>query len=405
MKNKLLTGLLSIVIALALWLYVVTVVSPNSDEKFSNIPITIQSEIILQERDLMITTTELPKVTLHLEGNRSDLNKLNSSNITVSADVSRIGEAGTHSLILTPIFPGDVPNNAINVLSRDPAVVTIEVEKRITKDVPVEISYLGQLSSDYMADKDNKELDYENISISGPQSVIDQIAMARIDVNLDGRIESISEQFQYSLCDAKGEPVDAAMVTTNADAVTLTLKILRVKELDLKVNVINGDSTTDVASKITINPENIRVSGSNSALENLTLLELGTINLEEITGDTVLTFPIKLPEGVTNETGVQEATVDITFPDAETKTLTVTEFNAINVPAGLNVSFITERLEIQIRGPQDKIEKIEQKDVQVTVDFAEEQIGTVTVKAKVTVTADGFGAVGTYNVTATLQEG
>ncbi len=405
MKNKLLTGLLSIVIALALWLYVVTVVSPNSDEKFSNIPITIQSEIILQERDLMITTTELPKVTLHLEGNRSDLNKLNSSNITVSADVSRIGEAGTHSLTLTPIFPSDVPNNAINVLSREPVVVTIEVEKRITKDVPVEISYLGQLSSDYMADKDNKELDYENISISGPQSVVDQIAMARIDVNLDGRIESISEQFQYSLCDAKGEPVDAAMVTTNAEAVNLTLKILRVKELALKVNVINGDSTTDVASKITINPENIRVSGSNSALENLTLLELGTINLEEITGDTVLTFPIKLPEGVTNETGVQEATVDITFPDAETKTLTVTEFNAINVPAGLNVSFITERLEIQIRGPKDKIENIEQKDVQVTVDFAEEQIGTVTVKAKVTVTADGFGVVGTYNVTATLQEG
>lgn len=404
MKNKLLTGLISLGIALALWLYVVTVVSPNSDKHYHNIPVTIQSEIILQERGLMITTTELPKVSLHLEGNRSDLNKLNNSNLTVSADVSRIGEPGTHSLSLTPVFPGDVSSNAINVLSREPGMVTVTVERRVTKEVPVEIRYLGTLSSDYMADKENKELDYEDISITGPQSVIDQITMARIDVDLDGRVESISEQFRYSLCDAKGEPVDAALVTTNAEAVTLTLKILRVKEVALQVNVVNGDSTTDVVSKITINPQNIRVSGSNSVLEDLEYIELGTINLEEIPGDTTLTFPIKLPEGVTNETGVQDATVDIRFPNAGTKTLTVTKFNAVNVPAGLKVDFITQRLEIKIRGPKNRIDKVEAKDIQVTVDFADEQVGTATVKANITVTADGIGAVGIYNVTATLRE-
>lgn len=403
MKNKLLTALLSVGVALALWLYVVTVVSPNSDKYYHNIPVTIQSQIILQERGLMITTTELPKVSLHLEGNRSDLNKLNNSNITVSADVSRIGEPGTHSLTLTPVFPGDVPSNAINVLSREPGMVTIEVERRVTKEVPVEVRYLGTLSSDYMADKENKELGYENISIAGPESVVNQIAMACIDVDLDGRVESISEQFRYSLCDAKGEPVDAAMVTTNAETVTLTLKILRVKEVELRVNVINGDSTTDVASQITIDPQHIRVSGSNSVLKDLEFLELGTINLEEIPGDTTLTFPIKLPEGVTNETGVQEATAHIQFPNMGTKTLTVSKFNATNVSAGLKVDFITQRLEIKIRGPKNKLEKVEAKDIQVMVDFTDEQVGTATVKAKITVTADGVGVVGSYNVTATLR--
>lgn len=405
MKNKLLTGLISLGVALALWLYVVTVVSPNSDKRYHNIPVTIQSEIILQERGLMITTTELPKVSLHLEGNRSNLNKLNSSNIIVSADVSRIGEPGTHSLPLTPNFPGDVPNNAINVLSRDPGTVTIQVERRITKEVPVEIRYLGKLSSDYMVDKENKKLDYESISVSGPQSVIDKIAMAQIDVDLDGRVESISDRFRYSLCNAKGEPVDAALVTTNAEAVTLTLKILRVKELALKVNVVNGDSIADVISQITVNPKTIRVSGSNSILSTMEDLELGTIDLEEIAGDTVLTFPIKLPEGVTNETGVQEATVDIQFPNVGTKTLTVTQFDPVNIPDGLKVDFITERLEIKIRGQKSKLQKVEAKDIQVTVDFTDEHVGTATIKAKVTVTTDGVGAVGIYNVTATLREG
>lgn len=404
MKNKLVPGLISIGIALALWLYVVTVVSPNSDKHYNNIPVTIQSEVILQERGLMITTTELPKVSLHLEGNRTDLNKLNSSNITVSADVSRIGEPGTHTLSLSPIFPGDVPNNAITVLSRDPGVVTIQVERRLTKQVPVDIQYIGTLPENYMADKENKELDHENITISGPKSVIDQIAMARIEVDLDDQVESISEEFRYSLCNAKGEPVDAALVTTDADAVTLTLKILQVKELALKVLVVNGGGASEDTSVITVDPKTIRVSGSNSILQDMDELVLGTINLAEIPADTTLTFPIKLPEGVTNETGVQEVSVNISFPKLTTKVLTVTKFQANHVPTGLTVDFITQRLEIQIRGSKSQVNKVNASDIQVSVDFADEQVGTATVKAEITISAEGVGAVGTYNVTATLKE-
>jgi YbbR domain-containing protein len=404
MKNKILTGLLSVAIALAMWLYVVTVVSPNSDKHFYNIPVTLQSEVVLQERGLMITTVDLPEVSLHLEGNRTDLNKLNSSNITIAVDVSRIGESGTHSLTYTPSYPGDVANNAITVLSRTPSTITLEVEERVSKGVPVDILYNGSLSEDYMADKENKLLDYETINITGPKSVIDRIAMARIEVDLDGRVESISEQFRYTLCNEKGEPVDAALVTTDAEAVTLTLRIVRVKQLELTVNVIDGGGATSDTSSITIEPQTIRVSGSDTLLEGLESLELGTINLGEMLTDEILTFPIKLPEGITNETGVLEATVNVQFPELGTKTLKVKDFKAINVPAGLKADIITQVLEIQIRGPKGSIDMIEAKDVTVTVDFANEQIGTATVKASITINAEGVGAVGIYNITATLRK-
>lgn len=404
MKNKILTALLSFAIALGLWLYVVTVVSPNSDKHYYNIPVTLQSEVVLQERGLMITTTELPTVSLHLEGNRTDLNKLNSSNITIAVDVSRIGEAGTHNLIYTPSYPGDVPNNAISVLSRTPSTITLEVEERISKQVPVDILYSGTLSEDYMADKENRELDYENINIAGPKSVIDQIAMARIEVNLDDRAQSFSEQFRYTLCNEKGEPVDAQMVTTDVEIVTLTLRIVRVKEIDLVVNVLNGGGATAENSQITIEPATIRVSGSDTLLEGLDSLELGTIDLGQMPTDEVLTFPIKLPEGVANETGVLEATVDVRFPELATKTLKVKNFTVRNVPAGLNADVITKQLEIQIRGPKSSIDEITEANVTVAVDFANEQAGTVTVKAEITINVDGVGAVGAYNITATLRK-
>ena len=75
LNEKALTALLSLGVALLLWLYVVTIVSPNSSSTVKGIPVTLQGVATLDGRNLMITTEELPTVELQLEGNRTDLNR------------------------------------------------------------------------------------------------------------------------------------------------------------------------------------------------------------------------------------------------------------------------------------------------------------------------------------------
>lgn len=402
MKSKLLTALLSVAIALSLWLYVVTFVSPTTDQQFQNIPVSLQGETLLQERGLMLTSREIPDVTLHLEGNRTNINKLSSSNITISADVSKITEPGTHRLTITPLYPGDVQNNAINVLSQTPGVITVEVEKRISKEVPVDVEYVGSLQEGYMADKENKTLSHEVVSISGPQSVVDQIVAAKITVDLDRKVESISEPYAFTLCDVNDQPVNSELITTNVASIDMTLKILRIKELQLVVNVIDGGGASKDNSDITISHQSILVSGSDNALNGLDSLELGTVNLAEILEDQVLTFPIKLPEGVTNETGVTEVTVDVQFSKLATKQLKITNIELINVPEGLSADLITQRLDIQIRGPKKTVEKIDANKIVAKVDLTDAQVGMATVKAQIIIDAEKVGAVGLYNVTVKL---
>lgn len=404
MKNKLLTALLSVVIALGIWLYVVTVVSPNSDKNYYNIPVVTQSEALLLERGLMITGTDTSSISLHLEGSRIDLNKLNSSNITVTVDVSKIYEAGTHSLTYTVTPPGDVASNAITVLSKSPSTITVVVEERITKAVPIEVQYSGSLAENFMADKENKQLDVENITIAGPKSVVEQISVATIAVDLEGKSESISDQFTYTLCNENREPVDAQMVTTDVASVNMTLKIMRVKEIALEVNVIEGGGATLENTKITISPETMWVSGSDNLLEGMDSLELGTINLADLLTNVTIAFPVKLPEGMTDESGVTEAMVDVTLPELATKTVTVKNFKAINVPAGLDVEIITKSLEIQLRGPKDQIEKIQESDIVVTVDFTDAQTGAVKIKAQISCGDLNVGAIGSYTVSATVRD-
>lgn len=403
MKRKLWTALLSAVIALTLWVYVVTVISPNSDRYYRNVSVTIHDDI-LRERGLIITKQDVTKVSLHLEGNRTDLDKLNSDNIKLSADASKIYSPGTHSLRFTPSYPGDVKSGAISVLSQDPVEVIVEVEELISKPVPVEIQYDGKLPESFMADKENRKLDAESVNITGPKSVIDKIHMAQIQVDLTDRMESISEEYQYTLCNEAGEPVDAQMVTTDLEAVMLTLRIVRYKEVALVVEIKDGGGATKDTTQITQDIQVIQISGSDSLLEDIESIPVGTINLGEVLTDETIKFPIVLQEGVTNETGVSEVTVQVQFPELTTKKLTVKKINAVNAPAGLKVHFLTQALEVNIRGPKELVEALTEADITVNVDFSNTQEGTATVKAEIVIKTEGVGALGTYQVTATVTK-
>lgn len=406
MKNKLLAVLVSAVIAFGLWLYVITVVSPESEQTYYDIPVVLQNKDVLNERGLMIVG-EVPTVTLVLKGNRTILNELNESNINVITNVANIEKPGTINMTYSLSFPGNVSYNDVSVQSSSTDLITLKVENKVKKIVPVIIDYgESAVPEGYIADKKNVELDYRSVTVVGPESVVDPIHQAMIDVDLTNQTKTIVNEYQYTLCDQEGNPVNVEMVTTNVENVILTLRIQRVKEIALVVDVIDGGGATSKTSTISIEPKTIRVSGSDTLLEDLDELVIGTINLSEMLLDETLTFPVIVPPDVTNETGVEQATVDVKFPQLMIKTFKLKEINAINVPEGLEVDMITEALEVKVRGPINLVKKMKETDLTVTVDFAGAQIGTATMSAEVTLSEEfkDVGAVGTYQVSATLQD-
>ena len=405
-KNRLLSTLLAVSVAFVLWVYVITVVSPNSEDTFYNIPVVLQGEPMLESYGLMNVTDNVPTVTLKLSGNRSDLNKVNSSNITLVADLSKVYEAGTAHLRYSISYPGDVPSGAFKVESQYPGTITIEVERKIKKDIPVNIRYVGELSEEFIVDKENKILDYNTVTVVGPESVINQITQAVIDVDLTDKTVSFSDNYRYSLCDEQGEPVDAQKVETNVALINLTLYIERVKELPLVLTVVDGGGATQQTSEITIDPATIKVSGSDLVMENLTELNLGTINLGEQLEDTELSFAIVLPEGVKfMNPDVQTATVSLKFPNLGIRTLTVSDIQAINVPSGMDVEFLVQSLNVTLRGEKELIKNIVPPDVAVVVDFTDAQLGSYTIKPNIVLsnTYSAVGAIGTYSVSVTVR--
>lgn len=407
MKSKLTTMLLSFAIALGLWMYVITSVSPGSEESYYNIPVVMDAESVLAERNLMITHASTANVTLRLSGNRTDLYKVNSQNITLKSDLSKIYEEGTHSVGYTISYPGDVPSNAFDVVYQSPKYLYITVERRVTKPVPVEVKWIGSTPEGFMSDRENRVLDYVDITISGPASVADLIEKAVIEVDLTEQRESISQNYRYTLCDGEGNAVDAQSITTNVEEVRLDVKIRRVKEVELKLDVTYAGGATTQNTIVEINPAKIRLSGGEAVLEELgDSILLGKINLADVFKSGSQTFTINLPEGVTNETGVTEAEVTITFTGLATKEFVIENIKMMNVPDGMEAELITERLPITVRGPAATISKLTADDIYAVVDFTGAEADTATFKAVIVFNEDfaTVGALGTYTVSATVNE-
>ena len=151
MKSKLLTLLLSAAIAFGLWMYVVTVVDPESESPYYDVPVVFDGLSVLSDRDLMIISGNTATVDLRLLGNRTDLNKLDKTNITILADLSRITEPGEHSVKYSISYPSSA--GAIEVLEQDPQYITVHVSRRLTKEVPVDVRYTGALRQNFVADE------------------------------------------------------------------------------------------------------------------------------------------------------------------------------------------------------------------------------------------------------------
>lgn len=406
-NNKLWSALLSLAIAFGMWLYVITTVSPGFSGPVSDIPVVFEGEYTLNERGLMITEGLNATVDLTISGNRSDVIKVDRNNITVKVDLTKIDSPGIKKLDYQIIYPGDVPNDALNEESRYPDKITITVEKKISKPVDVQVNFVGSAKDGYIAETEEYVLDYPAVNIQGPASVVEKIAYARIDVDLTDRSSSISENYRFTFCDEKGEPVDVAMVTAEVAEVHLDVKIQRWKEIPLKLELKYGGGALENNTSVKIDPVSIRVCGSELLLEDLNEIVLGTVDLSTLEENLTQTYTITMPEGVTNMTGKTEATVTIQFVGLTIREFEVSQIEVINVPEGLDYDLLNEVVKVRLRGAISLINQLNPEDIVLTVDLSGKEIGSFTIKPAITFKGDQYvtlGAVGPHSVSIAVKE-
>ena len=118
-------------------------------------------------------------------------------------------------------------------------------------------------------------------------------------------------------------------------------------------------------------------------------------------------YPIIIPEGCQNLSGVTRATMQIKFNDLATSEVTATQMQYAALPEGKEAQILTEELLVTVFGTAANVANITTENLIVTADLTDYSAasGTYTVPATVSVKGNSdIGILGKYQVQVTIRE-
>lgn len=408
MKNKIVSILLSLAIAIGLWVYVITVVDPEYTRtyKVPVDPAQFQYYSVLEERNLQVMECD-EYVTLRLKGNRSTLAAIRAEDLTIQASLANVNKAGEYYLDYTVNIPG-----AVLVEDPQPEKIFLRVDDEITRELPIKADIVGELPANFAADTTDifPDDDNDTITVVGPHSVMKNIAFAKLDgtIDLTGKEEDVIGEYELVLCDIHGNPVDAEGVTIiGSKKVAVRIRIEMYKDIKLTFDITEGGGLTK--EDVTWDHNTIRISGPKTAIEALgDTLVLGELDLASLDMTVPMApFVIDLKDDrLVNRSGVTEVTVTVDFGDMRQKIIEIPTFQVLK-PTDLDVEVDAKVLKVILRGSAEDLEKITASDLSAVVDYREAAAGTgIVVKPEITVTNSKFGdvyVVSVGDVTATVK--
>lgn len=379
MKNhKLVSALVAIPLAIMLWLYVVTVVSPNSNRVIRDIPITFEGTILLEERELIMTEGG-GTASLKLSGDRVNLSKLTSENVRVIADLSQasITTPGEYTVPLSVVLPTNSGKVTYDFVDKAKSQIDISVAKLVTKTVSVELDIGNEEAKDgYFFDSTAALADPAEITVSGPDFEIDTVYKAVIDCTDISKLEeTVVEQRPILLKQEDGSLSDITNTTVSQTQATVSLPIQKYKQLTVSADFKDGGGAVGSnVSAIQFSPDTIIVRGSSNQIDNLDdVLVVGTIDLAKVIAtNSTKSFPITLPNGIKNVNGVDEVTVSFTLVGLRTQSYLVyaDRITLLNTPQNAKIEVNMEKIAVKLRGPEADIAAINADDIRISLDLS-----------------------------------
>lgn len=395
---------ISILVAIALWVYVDVDKAPDTTKTLRDIPVEFSGEsTTLADKSLMLLSGYDTTVDLTVKGPKRELVKITKDNVRLVASTSSIDSVGVHTLRWDPVYPDGVQSSALTVDWASKYKVTVTVGELYTKEVPVECTVTGEVAEGYFTG--DTVLDPTVLTLRGQRDDLLNVAYARLTVDISGATRSVIETESVQLYDNDGNPVDNSSIRTNASLIQAKVPVLTTKEVSLTVDLAGVPGMAGQSIKTDISPTSVRLIGEADVLENINEIVLATLYIEDLEMWQQNSYVVTPPDGTWLANSNEVATVEITMEGIEEKTMVVDSFSYTNVPEGLYASVAGE-LDVRLWGLSEELEAMDVTALTATADLSGiTDIGSYRVPATVTVSGYRDVAVkGSYEVTVIVTD-
>lgn len=191
-------------------------------------------------------------------------------------------------------------------------------------------------------------LDRNRLEIQGPESAINEISHAEVDVDVTGITGVSTASARIRLVDESGNVVSRASVTQNLDTVNSTVEVWDTKEVPVVYNYLGTLAEDCQVTGMETSVEKVKIAGATELLNTVSQLTVDGEDLNVTGADkdytAVLHLSSYLPKGIyfAEENFDDTAQVKILIEKAEEKKIPLRAENIqiINVPEGVTCEIV-----------------------------------------------------------------
>ncbi len=296
----------SLIIAILIWFYIIIVVDPSVDVTIRDIPVKYVNQDVLSDSGLCLVNDQTAKVELKIRGSRKKIVNIDNKNVYATVDVSNISRTGTFSL---PIGLS-IPYEYSEIVSKKPYNAEVVVDKKESKDVEISIVKSGSVANGYIGGEARTE--DSGVKLTGAKSLLDNIGGAAVRFDYDDRAANINDTAKLYMLDRNGKIIEEDnylydMVEMDITETKISCPVYKLKNVPVKLNIADGVDLRNY--KVSIQPSNVSVYGENEILGEVSEIFTGQFNIDEIAEEGTGTVKLVIPEGIKMRDAVTEVTV------------------------------------------------------------------------------------------------
>lgn len=364
LTNNLGFKILAIFFAFILWLVVYNIDDPTKMKTFTTNVMVENASAVTELNKCYEVLNGTNTVSFSVTGKRSVLDKLEDTDFVAVADMNRmiLNKDGDGASV--PIEISSKRQNSILKFNGKNKYLEISLEDLMSHRFMITADTSGKVAEGYAMG----EVTVTNpnvLSVSGPASIVKKIDRVVATIDVDGMSMNLSDNVIPVLYDKEGREVDTTRLTLSSDTVTISAKILSVKEIPLNFSTTGKPYGEYRVVEISSSPETIKLKGASNVLNPLTVLEIPgeVLNVGGARADISTTIDVSeyLPEGVefVNPSDAT-VTVNVRIEAYEQKTYRIgTEHISVHgLENGYEISYESATIPVMINGLKNDLDRL-----------------------------------------------
>ncbi len=353
--------LLSISMAILLWIFVNTETDDVTGREVSRTFDGIEVDVRNQDENLVILEEPEP-VSATLRGTRTMLDRSDENDLVFYVNLEGL-EEGTHQVSVSSGVP------QFEVTEIQPQEVEVTLDEQQEETFPVDSVVTGT-PSDGLQEQE-PEITPQNITISGARTYIEQIDNVVAQIDVDEATESLEKGLVVDIYDEEGETIEDVDVTPGMVEVYVPMDYPE-KDVDIELDV--DDNVDDYyLTDLEISPEQVTIGGGESAIEGIDNLNTDTVELDRLLQEETVVLDLDVPEGVKEISESSVVVTGVVLPaEEESFDLPVELPGQLTEDEEIDPDLDPDQVTVTFSGEQQAIQELSEEDLTAYLDIQED---------------------------------